>query len=246
MRRPARRPKVGSAYVGESLGALLAAAAVVSLRNVSLRWGATDSETKRVLPGDELLPSVDLCATRAVTIHATQAEVWCWIAQLGQGRGGFYSYDFLENLVGCHIHSAARIVLEWQGVKVGDQINLYPGFGLTVVQADPGRALVLRGGIPVTSTRSSPYDFTWAFVVRSASDGTTRLLVRERYAYSRRWVAALIEPVELVSFVMSRRMLKGIRQRAERATEVDSRYKARLHRHRRNPSTGRLPSGSPK
>jgi hypothetical protein len=80
---------------------------------------------------------------------------------------------------------------------------------------EPGRALVLRGGVPIGRT-PPPYDFTWAFVLRDQADGT-RLVVRERYGYSRRWARLLVEPAELVSFLMSQRMLRGIKERAERA-----------------------------
>jgi hypothetical protein len=132
------------------------------------------------------------------------------------GAGGFYSYDALENLVGCHIHSADRVVPEWQDLKVGDQVKLHPEVGLGVAVVEPGRALVLRGGVPMGAA-PPPYDFTWAFVVRERPDGTTRLLVRERYVYTQRWAPVLVEPVAVVAFVMSQRMLRGIRDRAERA-----------------------------
>jgi hypothetical protein len=168
------------------------------------------------LPGDELMPHADLTATRAVTVRAPADGVWPWIAQLGQGRGGFYSYDFLENLVGCDIHSADRIVPEWQAIDVGAQVRLHPEAGLIVALVEPGQALVLRGGVPMGRT-PPPYDFTWAFVLRGEPAGATRLVVRERYAYSRRWARLLVEPVEFVSFIMSRRMLRGIKERAERA-----------------------------
>jgi hypothetical protein len=181
-----------------------------------LRWGTTDEEVSLALPGDELVPHADLTATRAVTVGAAGDAVWPWIAQLGQGRGGFYSYDFLENLTGCDIHSADRIVPEWQSVDVGDAVHLHPEVSLSVAVVEPGRALVLRGGVPMGRT-PAPYDFTWAFVVRDQADGSTRLLVRERYGYSRRWAALLVEPAEVVSFVMSQRMLRGIKGRAERA-----------------------------
>jgi hypothetical protein len=105
------------------------------------------------LPGDELIPHADLTATRAVTVRAPADGVWPWVAQLGQGRGGFYSYDFLENLVGCDIHSADRIVPEWQAVDVGDAVNVYPEVGLIVTQVEPSRALVLRGGFRWGSRR---------------------------------------------------------------------------------------------
>jgi hypothetical protein len=195
--------------------ALGTAVAVAITRRRYVRWGATDEEVNMALPGDELLPRADLTATRAITIRAVVDGVWPWVAQLGQGRGGFYSYDFLENLVGCEIHSADRLVREWQATAVGDEVRLHPDVALIVALLEPGQALVLRGGIPMGRV-APPYDVTWAFVLRSERDGTTRLVVRERYEYSRWWACLIVEPAELISFVMSRRMLRGIRERAER------------------------------
>jgi hypothetical protein len=195
-------------------GVVVVAVALVRVRY--LRWGATDEELEAVLPGDELLGAADLTATRAVSVRAGGDVVWPWIAQLGQGRGGFYSYDFLENLVGCDIHSAERVVPEWQSIDVGDAVHLHPQVGLIVAVVEPGRALVLQGGVAIGRT-PPPYDFTWAFVLCDQADGTSRLVVRERYRYSRWWARLLVEPAELISFVMSQRMLRGIKQRAERA-----------------------------
>jgi hypothetical protein len=200
-------------------GAVVAIAAV--LRGRYLRWGATDHELVARLPGDEIVPHADLTATRAVTIRATAGEVWPWIVQLGQGRGGFYSYDFLENLIGCDIHSAEEIVAAWQHVDVGDPVHFYPGGGPRVAVVDPERALVLSGGIPI-GAEPPPYTFSWAFVLLPAPNGEARLVVRERYGYLHRWAALLVEPVEAVSFLMSRRMLHGIKQRAERTAVPDA------------------------
>jgi hypothetical protein len=205
---------------GRVVVAVIAVVAARSLRARYLRWGATDDEVRLSLPGDDLLAAPHLSATRAITVAASADRVWPWIAQLGQGRGGFYSYDGLENLVGCDIHSADRIVEDWQDVAVGDTVNLYPDVGLRVTEVDRGRALVLQGGMPDARPGSTPYDFTWSFVLRDAPNGTTRLVVRERYEYAHWWVAALVEPVELVSFVMSRRMMRGIMERAEWATKT--------------------------
>jgi hypothetical protein len=114
-----------------------------------LTWGATDEECDELLSGDDLVPNPNLTATRAIAIRAPAGWVWPWIAQLGQGRGGFYSYDFLENLVGADIHSADRIVPELQAIAVGDEIRLGPEFGYDVAILESGRSLVLRGGFPV-------------------------------------------------------------------------------------------------
>jgi hypothetical protein len=187
---------------------------VVVGRTRQLSWGATDEECEVLLPGDELIETANLTATRAITIRAAADQVWPWIAQLGQGRGGFYSYDLLENLVRYNIHSADRIAPEWQDVAVGNEVRLAPEVPLLVAASEAGRALVLRGGIRIGKS-TAPYDFTWTFALRDQLDETTRLLVRERYAYLRPWAWLLVEPVEAVSFVMSQKMLRGIRDRAE-------------------------------
>ena len=192
-----------------------AAAYMLVARPAHLSWGATDHESAEPLPGDHLIENADLSATRAITIRASADQVWPWIAQLGQGRGGFYSYDFLENLVGCNIHSANRTMPEWQDVEVGDEVRFGPEVGLAVASLDQGRSVVLRGGVPIGNT-PAPYDSTWAFVLRDEPDKTTRLLVRERYAYTRPWARLIVEPTEVLSFVMSQKMLRGIKARAER------------------------------
>ena len=206
------RHVVGVAVIGGG-----AVAGVLAARRWLLRWGATREEADGSLPGDDIIASPDLVATRAITIGTSIGQVWPWIAQLGQGRGGFYSYDFLENLIGCDIHSADRIVPEWQQVGLGDQIRLAPQVALTVALVEQGKSLVLRGSVPMGDA-SPPYDFTWAFVLKDEPGEAARLLVRERYAFLRPSARILVEPVEAVSFVMSQKMLRGIRDRAERST----------------------------
>lgn len=187
----------------------------VLLRHRYLRWGATDEELRRSMTGDVLLPSVSQTATRAITVDAPADDIWPWLAQLGQGRGGFYSYDWLENAVAhIDIHSADRIVDEWQDVAVGSEVRLAPEVPLRVAALVSGRALVLRGSVPMGKI-PSPYDFTWAFELVPQQDGTTRLLVRERYRYTRRWAGVIVQPAALVSCFMTPRMLRGIRQRAQ-------------------------------
>jgi hypothetical protein len=213
-RRSMSRSKV--AVVTVAAAASAAAVFVFALRPTYMRWGATEGEAGAPMPGDDLIPDADLSSTRAVTVEAPAERIWPWLAQMGQGRGGLYSYDALENLVGCDMHSADRIVPEWQDVAVGSEVRLHPEVALAVEEVDPGSALVLRGGVQMGDV-APPYDFTWAFALRERPDGTTRLLIRERYEYTRPWARLLVEPVEAVSFVMSRKMLRGIRDRAERA-----------------------------
>lgn len=201
-----------------AMGAL--GAYVLVLRERQLRWGATAEEAAAALPGDALLPTADLAATRAITIRADAEQVWPWLAQMGQGRGGLYSYDWLENLVGCQMASSDSVVPQWQDVAVGDDFRLHPDIALTVAHVDPPRALVVRGGVspagrPSTDAPAMPYDFTWAFVLVPAGQGRTRLLVRERYVYLTAGARPLVEAVSVVSFVMTERMLRGIRDRAE-------------------------------
>jgi hypothetical protein len=202
-------------------GLIGSAAAVAAFSAWTFRWtylhyGATGGEPIEALPGDDLLPAADLVATRAVTIEATPARVWPWVAQLGQGRGGFYSYDRLENLVGCEIESADRIHPEWQDVSIGDPFRLHPKLALVVAEVDPGHSLVVDGrarpGEP-----APPYDFTWAFVVRRHPGLRTRLIVRERYGYTSPASRLVVEPLTAGSALMTRKMLHGIRDRVEAA-----------------------------
>ncbi len=195
---------------------VVAAGLVLATRRWQLGWGATGDELGAALPGDELIAAPDLAATRAITVRAPAGRVWPWIAQLGQGRGGLYSYDFLENLAGCDMHSADQVVADWQDVAPGDAFRLHPDVALEVAAVDAGRSLVVRGGIPIAG-KPSPFAFTWAFVLWERPDGTTRLLVRERWACERPGARLLVEPVELAALVMTRKMLRGIRDRAELA-----------------------------
>lgn len=197
-----------------TLTCLAALAAYVVARRRQLRWGATSGEVSATLPGDELVPAPGLVATRAIGIEAAPEDVWPWLAQLGQGRGGFYSYDLLENLVAhADIHNADHIEPAWQHPRVGDDVRLHPDVALTVATVEPGRALVLTGGVPMGKV-AAPYTFSWAFVLRRGPEGSTRLVVRERYGFHTWWARPLVEAVEVVSFVMSQKMLRGIRDRA--------------------------------
>jgi hypothetical protein len=192
-----------------------------------LRWGATDDEVCRHLPGDEVVPSPVLATTRAITIDATPDAVWPWVAQIGQGRGGFYSYDWLENVAGCDIHSEDRIIPELQQLRVGDPVNLAPDVGLAVAAIEPGRSLLLRSprtadGKTAGSEQVTPgvaFGASWAFVLEPRGEWATRLLVRFRVGGTPRLplllcCRLLLEPEH---FVMERAMLRGIKRRAEAA-----------------------------
>lgn len=181
-------------------------------RNWCLTWGATELEVIRALPGDELLAEADIVSTRAVAIEAPPEAVWPWLAQMGSGRAGVYSYDWIENLLGLHMHSAKVLIPELQDLAVGDSQRLgNNGPTLRVAICDPPRALVLR---------SDDGNWVWAFVIASAGPGC-RLLSRNRIAtpdssvMGRLFNRCVMEPGSLV---MERKMLLGIKQRAERPT----------------------------
>lgn len=186
------------------------------------RWGATDGEVADTMPGDELVPDPRMTYTRAVTVAAPPHRVWPWLAQIGQGRGGLYSFDGLENLVRCDIHSVDRILPQHQRLTAGDLIRMgppgYPCFRVHAV--DPPETLVLVGADPKPPHAAAPPNSptgnsTWQWQLRPADGGrSTRLLVRQRLTYPD-GQALLWHLVEPVAFVMERQMLRGLRDRAE-------------------------------
>lgn len=220
MSRTVRSPR---SAVGIAAGG--AFAALLALRHTQQGWGATPEEVDAVLPGDEILGPADLVATRAVGIQAPPEDVWPWLAQLGQGRGGFYSYDGLQSLLGMDIHNADEVVPEWQDIARGDVVKLVEDVALRVASVEPEQALVLRSPWEGEETgpqmADAPFAFTWAFVLRPGPRQATRLLVRERYTYLRPAAAALVETAQIASFIMSERMLRGIKERAEYRPPVE-------------------------
>ncbi len=121
--RGARKRIIGGVAVATGVWAV---SYPVLLRHRCLTWGATPDEVARVLPGDELLASADIVSTRAVTIDAPPDAVWPWLVQMGSGRGGAYTYDWIENLFGLGMHSANEILPQFQDVNVGDEMQLGP------------------------------------------------------------------------------------------------------------------------
>lgn len=189
-------------------GAGALAAYVLLIRPWHLKWGATEEELKMPLPGDELVKHPKLNATHAITINAPVAEVWPWLVQVGQKRGGFYSYTWLENLVGCEMSNADQIVPEWQDLKVGDEVWLHPKAPpLKVLAMEPGRAIVLEN--------------SWTFVLDPIDDHTTRLIIRGRGDFNPDLKNALLNFIlwrgvfEPAHFIMERKMMLGIKERAE-------------------------------
>lgn len=189
------------------------------------RWGTTDDEVSMSLPGDDLVAEPAQQVTRAISIEAPPGAVWPWIVQIGADRGGFYSYECLENLFGLDIHNADRIVPEWQQRDVGDLVAAdgKGSGGWYVMQVVPDEALVLlvgdvRTGRPLRRDRGLRWEFLWTFYVRPAHGGMSRLIIRERTGFGSPLTRALMAPVGFVSFVMTRKMLREIKARAEAAS----------------------------
>ena len=187
----------------------LAVAAVAyarRLREPILTWGATAEEAAARLPGDELLEDADGVATRAITIEAPASAVWPWIAQMGPSpRGGAYTYDWIENLLRLDMHSVDRVLPDFRHPQLGEGF----GFGenrMRYALVDPEHALALR---------SENGNWVWSFVLQE-HDGRTRLISRNRFRHPRLRDKLGMLPMEPGSLLMERKMLQGIKQRAER------------------------------
>jgi hypothetical protein len=199
------------------IGAGVVAAAatyVTAIRPWTMRWGATDEEVARRLPGDTLLPDSGYRATRAITIHARPEHVWPWIVQMGSGRAGWYALDLLDNK---SVPSAIEILPEFQDLRLGDLIPMAVGkdIGPRVREMEPNRRMLW-----VTEG-----EFTWEWVLEPIDESSTRLISRihEPYppVFSRRMLYAVAASVG--DIVMERRQLLGIKERAERTAQESRR-----------------------
>ena len=163
------------------------------------RLGSTPGERNRRMPGDSDVPPL-FTTTRAITVHAPAEEVWRWLVQIGQDRGGFYSYDWLENLAGCQLRSTDSIHEEWQDRHAGDDLFMGPGFGTKLAEVDPPHALVIEN---------------WgAYVVEPVEQDVCRLIARSRADRSVGGLAYVLF-IELPHAIMEIKMLHGIKERAE-------------------------------
>jgi hypothetical protein len=211
-----RFPRLHRVAWGVGVIALVYATIVVAIRPVYVRWGTTASERAAPLFGDELKPDARYRVDHGITIHAPADSVWPWLVQLGQDRGGFYSYSWLERMIGDHIQNADRIHPEWQHVERGDLVRaVQPDYlggklgevGWRVLDVVPGRALILEN---------------WgAFVVQPVDSQTSRFIVRTREPGTPSFAGIVFGPLnvfvfEPAHFIMQRGMLRGVRDRAER------------------------------
>lgn len=192
---------------------------VVAFRQWNVEWGTTAADRASHLPGDQVVPVAHYRIDHGITINAPVTDVWPWLIQIGQDRGGFYSYTTLENAFGARITNADQIVPAWQTRRVGELVPTVPAdylggrfgkIGCKVIDVIPGRALVLEG---------------WgAFVLVPASDTSTRMLVRTRLEGEPDFGTVITRPFRLLVYepahlIMERRMLIGIKERAERSLD---------------------------
>jgi hypothetical protein len=185
---------------------LLAGAYARFLRRPIMTWGARPDEASGRLPGDELLEEADGVATRAIDIQAPPEAVWPWLAQMGPApRGGAYTYDWIENLLGLGMRSVDRVLPEYQHPTPGDTIAYGPN-RMRLERVEPEHVLAWR---------SEDGNWAWTFVLEPRN-GETRLLSRNRYRLPTLGTRIAMLPMEPASLVMERKMLRGIKERAER------------------------------
>jgi hypothetical protein len=196
-----RRARTAALALVATLGALYPL-----LRRPILTWGATSAEAAWRLPGDELLEHADGVSTRAITIGTPAASVWPWLAQMGPSpRGGAYTYDWIENMLGLDMHSVDRVLPAYQHPEVGDTIGLGSN-RMRLERVEPQRVLAWR---------SEDGNWVWTFVLEER-DGSTRLISRNRFRLPSLAARIGMLPMEPGSLLMERRMLHGIKERAER------------------------------
>lgn len=194
--------------VGRSMGAV--AGYLLLVRPWHVRWGATDDEIVRDMPCDDRVKRPLYVTNRAITINAPPDLVWPWLAQMGElPRGGFYSYDWIERLMGMKVSSAAGLLPEHQSLQVGQALDR--SGNMLIKAVEPGQFVVLGPPPRVTEVES-----TWVLALYPMPGYRTRLVsrVRARVASTMRglWLLLLLDPGQ---FLMERKMLLGIKSRAE-------------------------------
>jgi hypothetical protein len=180
------------------------------------RWGTTPADLTRVMTADADVVDPNYAATLAVTVEAKPADIWPWLVQMGYQRGGLYSYDWLDRLFGyLDRPSVNRILPEYQELKVGDEIPIGRGGGFPVTAIEPSRALVLGG-------KGDGFQWVWQFGLYPLDGKRTRLVSRNRVRVPSSLGSWLfMRVIEPAAFLMTRRMLLGIKRRAETLAIAD-------------------------
>jgi hypothetical protein len=198
------------------------------LHRYRTQWGTAKEEAKADLPGDELVRSPKPRMTWGITINAPIEDVWPWVVQMGQGRGGFYTYQFLENIAGCQIFNADRILPEFQQISIAKGVSLAPDMSMSVDLYEEGHYFFLHTYMDMTTMEvvdpkqdSFPERFMnigWGFYLKKMGENQTRFLSRWLTDYSPSLINKIAVNLflEPIGFVMGRKMLIGTKQRAER------------------------------
>ena len=211
---------------------MLAAFVTPMLREPRSHWGATEEDAARTWPGDDLVPEPKWSWHHAIYVDAPAREVWRWVVQIGRDKAGFYSYEALENLAGCDLHNADRVHPEWQSLREGDVLLLHPEMRLPVRWVEEGHGFVAGPRVVLESGRDVPPGDTlpprhlagaWGFFGEPIGPDRCRFVSRYRVSYQGELAQSLqVGPlfVEPIGYVMDRRMLLGVKERAERAHDL--------------------------
>lgn len=206
--------RIGRVVAGILLVILILAATFAVLPRWTYHWGATSAEMARALPGDELIARGPKDSTQGMTIDAPPEQVWPWIAQIGDERGGFYSYTFIENLLSGKdlYHNASDILPQFQ--------NPQPGEGMVM---DSLKVHDLQAGqwlLAAQTSKTGDYDWVWLWHIEPVGTNQTRLLVRSAMRIAELAGNPALSPLtDVGSFVMMRRMMYGLKLRAEGGSE---------------------------
>ncbi|WNG23190.1 SRPBCC family protein [Cystobacter fuscus] len=179
-----------------------------------LRWGATDEELARAMPGDDLVKQPQYVTNRAITLQALPEQIWPWLVQMGEGGGGYYSYVWVERMLGMRLRNTDRILPEFQQLKVGDPLSVETRdeYAMRVRVLEPGRCLVLGSSTP------PPWgDATWTIGLYPLDAHSTRLVSRCRCRFKSTWhMLGVLSFLDLGQLLMEREWLLGVKTRAER------------------------------
>ena len=201
---------LGGLAVGLGIAVLVAAIYVWVIKPWHMKWGATDTEVARAMPGDELIPGAGQ-ATRAISIAATPEEVWPWLVQLGFGKAGWYSYDWIDN---DRQPSADRIMPQHQDLAVGDKILMMPEMGFVVKSIDEPNSIV-----SVLEDGST----SWCIALYPNGGTSTRLVSRWRPKFEKTIATFLMMTLsEPGTFIMEQKMLRTIRDRVEAGASAEA------------------------
>ncbi len=199
---------------GTILGIILLFVVILALLTPWMdRWGTTDEEIAMLLPGDELVAEPASFVNRAITIQASPEQIYPWLVQIGAGKGGWYSYSWLEGVIQCPITNADRIHPEWQDLKIGDPVEMCPNGmppAYKVAQIHPNHAIVMG------HKENGAWVDLWQFVILSQADGSSRLILRTRTMM----VGGIWTVIHPGVFVMEYGLLHGIQARAEAMTDT--------------------------